>query len=193
MTHESQSLPERQDAARSMLPNDSVERSDAGQRSTENNFPRNQAISPVWLPESVNLLSAGYRNPSDGTSPTFGRIDPTTRVLVPLFEAVKSGDADACTMALRALDRLPVRYRVTLGALSLMSLHDDDAALVVKATLRTAGLPLSDLVAPMQAARHWTGWASRRELKAYAAACFEALGPEDRAAFLRRYSRGVTG
>ena len=113
----------------------------------------------------------------------------TTRAIVQMIEAVESGDADACTMALRGLERLPAAHLATLAALSLASLDDDDAAHVVDATLRTAGFPLSDRVAPMQAARFWSERASRAERKAYAAACFEALTPDDQAAFLRRYAR----
>jgi hypothetical protein len=115
----------------------------------------------------------------------------TSRAIVQMIEAAESGDADACTMALRGLERLPATYRATIAALSLGSLDDDDAAHVVDATLRTAGFPLSDRVAPMQAARFWSERASRAERKAYAAACFEALHPDDQAAFLRRYAREV--
>lgn len=41
----------------------------------------------------------------------------------------------------------------------------------------------------MAEARDWAAWASRAELKAYALASFEAMGPRDQAAFLAHIDR----
>jgi len=114
------------------------------------------------------------------------------RVTMALIEAAEAGDADACTMALRGLSRLPAAHRATLAALSLASLDEADAALVADATFRAAGMPLGALVVPLAAARHWAGNASRTELKAVLTACYDALHPDDRAAFLRHVQGGAS-
>jgi hypothetical protein len=116
----------------------------------------------------------------------------TSRAIVQLIEATETGDADACTMALRGLSRLPAPQRVTLAALSLASLHDDDAALVLDGVCTEAGMPMSDLAMPLEAARHWAKGATRNELKATVLASFEALTPDDQAAFLRHVQGGAT-
>lgn len=115
----------------------------------------------------------------------------TSRAIVQLIEAAESGDADACTMALRGLRRLPLTHRATLAALTLGSLDDDTAEHVMTVTLRHAGMPQPDAFNPMAGARHWACWASLAERKCYAVATFEALDDTDRAAFLRRYAGGV--
>lgn len=110
--------------------------------------------------------------------------DYQIRAISFLIEATESGDADACTMALRVLKRLPALQLATIATLALASLDDGDAALVADATFAAAGMPLNDLVVPMAAARHWANNASRSELKAVLLACFETLGSEDQASFL---------
>lgn len=118
--------------------------------------------------------------------------DVTARATIALIEAAESGDSDACTMALRGLWRLPAAHRATIAAVSLGALDAADAALVADATFRAAGMPLGDLVAPMAAARHWAGNASRTELKAVLTASYEALTPDDRSAFLRHVQGGAS-
>jgi len=118
------------------------------------------------------------------------RADVTARAIVQMIEAAESGDADACTMALRGLWRLPAAQRATLAAVALGALDASDAALVADATFRAAGMPLGDVVMPLAAARHWAGNATLSELKAVVTASYEALSPDDRAAFLRHVQGG---
>lgn len=53
-----------------------------------------------------------------------------------------------------------------------------------------AGAPLPTWGNVMDDARWWAGCASRRERKAYALASFEAMAPQDRAAFLEHVTKG---
>lgn len=53
-----------------------------------------------------------------------------------------------------------------------------------------AGPPLPPWFNVMDDARWWAGCASRRERKAYALASFEAMAPQDRAAFLEHVTKG---
>lgn len=53
-----------------------------------------------------------------------------------------------------------------------------------------AGPPLPPWLHVMETARDWASWASRRELKAYALASFEAMTARDRAAFLEHVAKG---
>ena len=53
-----------------------------------------------------------------------------------------------------------------------------------------AGPPLPPFAGVMDDARWWASFASRRELKAYALASFEAMSPRDRAAFLEHVAKG---
>lgn len=52
------------------------------------------------------------------------------------------------------------------------------------------GTPLPPWVNVMEDARWWASGASRRERKAYALASFEAMNPQDRAAFLEHVTKG---
>ncbi|MDQ1848542.1 hypothetical protein Q9299_09615 [Gemmobacter fulvus] len=47
------------------------------------------------------------------------------------------------------------------------------------------GAPIPPLLSAMDEAQAWAEWASPLEVKAYALACFNAMSPEDKAAFLR--------
>ena len=108
----------------------------------------------------------------------------TGRAIVALLEAAEAGDAAACTMALRGLQRLPGLQIATIAALALGALDDDDAELVLASVIRRAGWPLHDELTPMHSARLWARDAGRGEKKAYALAAFEAMHPEDQVAFL---------
>ena len=47
-----------------------------------------------------------------------------------------------------------------------------------------AGQPIPPLMGYMDEARHWASWATRNEIKAYAAACIERMNPADIAALI---------
>jgi len=109
----------------------------------------------------------------------------TGRAIVALLEAAEAGDADACTVAIRALRKLPGLQVATIAACAFFALDDDAAEDVIRGVLRRAGWPLPDALAPMYGARLWARDASRSERKAFALAAFEALGTDDQQAFLR--------
>ncbi|MBT9385636.1 hypothetical protein KM176_17325 [Pseudooceanicola sp. CBS1P-1] len=70
---------------------------------------------------------------------------------------------------------------------ALRALPSDTREAAARAALfdhEEAGMPLSPLGAIMGDARWWASIAARPELKAYALAAFEAMSPQDRAAFL---------
>ena len=74
--------------------------------------------------------------------------------------------------------------RLALAFAALTSLDPDDATLAAESVIGAAGSPLPPFLAPMDDARFWASLATRRELKAYALASFEAMQPADQAAFL---------
>ncbi|OLS47229.1 hypothetical protein BV379_02340 [Rhodovulum sulfidophilum] len=81
--------------------------------------------------------------------------------------------------------RLTDRERAALAWAALRSLDEDQAADMAETVIGGAGAPLTTLLSEMSDARWWARIASRRELKSYALASFEAMSPRDRAAFLR--------
>ena len=74
-------------------------------------------------------------------------------------------------IAFAALRALPPDTREATARAALFD-HDE------------AGMPLPPFGLVMEDARWWASIAARRELKAYALATFEAMSPQDRAAFL---------
>ena len=50
------------------------------------------------------------------------------------------------------------------------------------------GDPLPPFLGGMDDARFWASYATRQELNAFSLACFEAMAPQDHAAFFRHIS-----
>jgi predicted outer membrane lipoprotein len=78
--------------------------------------------------------------------------------------------------------------RAALAFAALNSLSLEHAEMASAASLRAAGAPLPPFLGGMDDARFWASCASRSELKAYAAAAYEAMTPADQAAFFRHIS-----
>ena len=92
--------------------------------------------------------------------------------------AARPGDLD------RALS-LELAARRVLSALAQCPPADRLALVEFCLDAMRAGAPIPAFGRVMAEARHWSEFASRAELKAYAAACFSRLGAADQAAFLR--------
>ncbi len=80
--------------------------------------------------------------------------------------------------------RLTEAERAAVAWAALRSLPPDTRAAILRALDPEAGPPLPPIQPPMAAARWWAGMANRAELRAYAAAAFEAMPPADRRRFL---------
>ncbi len=78
-----------------------------------------------------------------------------------------------------------LRERVARAWVALRALDTpEEAEMVAKAVLRSAGYPLPTFMNPMPEARYWASLASLNERKAYALASYEALPASEQAAFL---------
>lgn len=84
--------------------------------------------------------------------------------------------------------RMTIEERAALVVAALGSLPYQHAIETVSTVFGAAGDPLPPFLGGMEDARHWAGWASPNELKAYALAAFEAMPPKDKAAFFRHIS-----
>lgn len=84
--------------------------------------------------------------------------------------------------------RLTVCERAGMAVAALRSLPNDYALDTAAAALGSKGSPLPPFLGGMEDARWWASYATQQELKAYALACFEALPPQDQAAFFRHIS-----
>lgn len=103
-----------------------------------------------------------------------------------LFYAMTLGDFDgwaAAATVLRA--RLAATERAALAWAALRSLDADDADTVARHYLLGAGMPAPTFDDAKDEAAVWGAAAAARELRAYAAAAFKAMGRADRAAFLK--------
>ncbi|OWV52190.1 hypothetical protein CDZ97_26595 [Mameliella alba] len=87
-----------------------------------------------------------------------------------------------------AAARLSTEERAALAFASLRSMNPDHAELTARAAIRSAGAPVPAFLGQMDEARSWAAFASRSELKAYAAAAYAALSAKDQAAFFRHIS-----
>ena len=69
----------------------------------------------------------------------------------------------------------------------------EDAVVILTAALAdlSSGAPLPLFTAALDEARWWASFTTPHELKAYLLACFEALNPEVRVAFLRYVQKRV--
>ncbi|KPP85802.1 MAG: hypothetical protein HLUCCO07_01765 [Rhodobacteraceae bacterium HLUCCO07] len=81
--------------------------------------------------------------------------------------------------------RMTDQERAALAWAALKSLDPDQAEMTAAAVLGSADAPLPPFLGGMEEARSWASYANRSELKAYALATYEALGPSDQAAFHR--------
>lgn len=81
--------------------------------------------------------------------------------------------------------RLTREERVAMAFAALRSLTPSDAETTASAAIGAAGEPLPAFLGNMDEARTWAAFASRAELKCYAAAAFEAMSHADQTAFLR--------
>jgi len=96
------------------------------------------------------------------------------------------GTADAWSkFSFVAAVRLSEEERSALALAVLNSLEVDLAQDVAAASIGSAGTPLPPFLGFMDEARFWATYANRSEIKAYALACFEAMGAKDQAAFTR--------
>lgn len=82
-----------------------------------------------------------------------------------------------------ARKNLTLPERGGLACAFLGSLPDDCAVQAAATALGRVGAPLPPFLGGMEEARGWAIWATERELKAYALACYEALPPREQAAF----------
>lgn len=73
--------------------------------------------------------------------------------------------------------------RIAVAWAVLRSLSADQAIATTAAVLRPAGHPLPAFLGGMQDARFWASMASQAELKAYAAAAYDAMSMRDQNAF----------
>lgn len=73
--------------------------------------------------------------------------------------------------------------RGALAASVLRSMPYKDAMKTAEIALGASGGPLPAFLGGMDDARFWASCASRTELKAYALASFQAMSPQDQAAF----------
>ncbi len=87
-----------------------------------------------------------------------------------------------------ALRHLSLAERGGLACAFLGSIPEDCVMQVAATVLDCAGDPLPPFLGGMEDARHWASCATENELKAYALACYEAMPPRDKAAFLRHIS-----
>jgi len=80
----------------------------------------------------------------------------------------------------------------TALAHAIADCHPQDACEIMAAALQdlSVGTPLPVFVSAMDDARWWASCASTAELKAFALACFEAMRPKVRDAFLGYVQRG---
>lgn len=103
--------------------------------------------------------------------------------------ALTLGDAAGWqSFAMVAEARLSVLERGALAFAALNSLPRDCAETVAAAALGAADAPLPALLGGMQDARAWAKWATPQERKAYALAAFEAMTPQEQAAFFNHIS-----
>ena len=108
-----------------------------------------------------------------------------------VIHALTSGEPDAWCAAAAVIEmRLTARERVMLAFAALLRLPEVDAARAFQAAQPCAGAPPPPFADLMAAARLWAAAATRRELRAHLWATWQALGAEDRAAFLRRVTSG---
>lgn len=84
--------------------------------------------------------------------------------------------------------RLTVCERAGMAVAALRSLPDEYALETAAAALGSQCGPLPPFLGGMEDARFWASYATRQELKAYGLACFEAMAPQDQAAFFRHIS-----
>ena len=94
---------------------------------------------------------------------------------------------DACDLAVILRRRLDLPERIWLAASSLLSLPPDEAEELSEAALHDlrAGPPTVWFWSLRDEARDWALFASRAELRAYMAACWQRLPDRDRSGFLR--------
>ncbi|MBL3553865.1 hypothetical protein [Rhodovulum sulfidophilum] len=83
---------------------------------------------------------------------------------------------------------LTARERASLAYAALRSLEPEQAEMTAATVLRAAGAPMPPFLRGMEEARFWASLANRAELKAFALASFEAMAPQDQAAFFRHIS-----
>ena len=88
-----------------------------------------------------------------------------------------------------AAARLSTEERAALAFAALRSLTPSHAEITARAALEAAGAPIPAFLGQMNEARSWAAFASRAELKCYAAAAFEAMSDRDQAAFFRHISK----
>ena len=81
--------------------------------------------------------------------------------------------------------RLSEAERASLAFAALCGLHPTQRQDTATAAIRSAGSPLPSFLGGMEDARFWASFATPQELKAYALASFEAMSPQDQAAFFR--------
>lgn len=82
--------------------------------------------------------------------------------------------------------------RAALAFAALNSLEPEHAEIAAASAIGEADMPLPAFLGGMADARQWAELASRSERKAYALAAFEAMTPQDRAAFARHINSQET-
>jgi hypothetical protein len=102
-----------------------------------------------------------------------------------LSHAVADGGFDAWSALLPELGaNMSEQDRVKLAYFSLKSLEPEIAPQVAEYFLQRAGMPVAPLFNHMDEAAFWSDIAAPEELEAYCLACFSAMRPDRRAAFL---------
>ncbi|MFN3823584.1 MAG: hypothetical protein ACK4RN_06355 [Pseudorhodobacter sp.] len=84
--------------------------------------------------------------------------------------------------------RMTEAERAMMAFFMLNTISRDHAESISGFALAAAGSPLPPFLGGMEDARTWANRATREELKAYALASFEAMTPQDQAAFFQHIS-----
>ena len=103
-------------------------------------------------------------------------------------------EADYFNRAFISADFRKRAEAATALAWAIANCDREDAVVLLTAALAdlSSGAPLPLFTAAMDEARWWASFAAPHELKAYMLACFEAMNPEVRAAFLRYVQKRVS-
>ncbi len=88
-----------------------------------------------------------------------------------------------------AATRMTLEERGSLAFAALHSMSSASAEMTAAAALAAAGAPLPAFLGDMTDARDWASLATRDELRAYCLAAFEAMDPQDQAAFFQHISK----
>lgn len=124
-------------------------------------------------------------NPETDVSHTFKFASSHYRMASELLACLTVSSGDAWLEFTQEVQALLLDFeRYALAEATLRALPINDAVAVSLEVIGAAGRPMPAALGGMSTARNWAWAATRAELKAYALASFEAMPPDDQAAFL---------